>query len=490
MLRAMTVICALALFTAAADAASPPRSAHRPPGFLVLKGKVVEGGAEGRFEKVIDLRTGFSRLTDVNGPVTHITGFDGSPWTFENGTLVVIDLPTQVRRARSLAYVDRAGWRSRARAGAAVTPRGGVPIQVRTRAATGHPQEISVESDDGGVTVDYDDWRPVQGLSYPFRQTQKEADGETAVLQVEEARLTVSPPPGALARPRPEPRQTLLEGPPDTAFELLGGSHIAVTAQVNGQDARLIFDTGGANYFGPEAAKRLGLSVSGGVNIGGAGEGAVDAGYAIAGDLRLGRAQLRQSVIAVGPLPWPTNQPNSADGLTGFQFLSAFRTTIDYGKRTLTFASFGAPYPKGARKLPLLRDDIHVYVRASVNGHPGLYMIDTGAGGGVTVFKTFAERHGLASLPAETVKGAGGGIGGRVSAIRVRVRAFSIGGVTLRDLPVDVSQTSVGGMASKTLAGNLGGKLLRCFRLTFDYRDRVLIMEREAETDTCLAKLH
>ena len=482
LLAATMVIGLLALFTGA-TAASPPKPREGAPRVLILDGVINEGGAQGHFEKIIDLDTGFSRLTDVNGPMTTMTGFDGRPWTSANGAVSVIDLPGLLRRARALAFVDRAGWRSGGNAKAA---QGSSAIQIRVRG--GRADEITVDEDEGSVTIDFDDWRRIGGLTYPFRQTQREATGEVTVLQVEAASLVSAPPPGAFAPPPPDPHGRLLEqAPTEVPFELVH-NHIIVKAEVNGRDSRLVFDTGGANYLGPAAAQRLGLTVSGGVNVGGVGEGSIEAGFAPTDDITLGRAQLRHSVVAVGPLPWPTTAPDAPDGLTGHEFLSEVRTTLDYEARTLRFTAFGAPYPKESRKLRTLSDDIGIYVYATLNGHRGIYGVDTGDGGSVTVFKTFAEAHGLMQLPGETVKG--GGIGGGYTAKKVRAREFDIAGFKVQDFPVNISLTTTGAFASKTRAGNLGAGVLRCFRLTFDYHDRVLALERQAGTDTCLAKLH
>jgi hypothetical protein len=72
-------------------------------------------------------------------------------------------------------------------------------------------------------------------------------------------------------------------------------------------------------------------------------------------------------------------------------------------------------------------------------------------------------------------------VGGRVSARRITLSRFKVAGVEFRNLPGWVSQTKAGSFASRTLAGNLGGGVLRCFRLTFDYEARTMDFESPPE---------
>ena len=462
-------------------------------GVLILTGKINEGGADGAFKKIVDLRTGFSRLTDLNGPMTQITGFDGVSWLAANGAVVAIDLPGLVQDARAMAFVDRTGWQMRCASDKsdnafAVKPRGGSLVNVQMDATTKRPDEFVIDADDGPLTISYSDWRRVQGRDYPFRQIITDGVGDVTILQIDKARIALTPPRGAFVRPHVRPKGRLLnQAPVETPCEL-NGNYIVVPVRVNGLDGRLVFDTGAVNYFAPAAAQRFGMKVAGGMNFGGVGEGSATDGYAVTEEIILGRAQLRNEVVIVAPPPWPPTAPNAPDGLTGFEFLSEFRTTIDYGKRALSFGAFGAPYPRGGRRLPFFSNGHSIYVEAWVNGHRGLYRVDTGSGDAVTFFNSYAERYGLGNTSSDAERRSGG-VGGKYFAKSVRVD-FTIAGVKIRDMSADISQSKVGGLASRTLAGNLGGKLLRCFRLTFDYHDRALVFEKVPNTDACLEHLH
>jgi hypothetical protein len=185
-------------------------------------------------------------------------------------------------------------------------------------------------------------------------------------------------------------------------------------------------------------------------------------------------------------LPWPAGPtPQSApEGLTGFEFFAEFRTIIDYERRVLRFEPFDAPLPSGSR-LPLVMDDHDLYVTAKVDGRPGLFRIDTGDGGSVTLFRTFAAALGLgAGAPQHQIAG---GVGGGLAVTKTRLSSFQLGDETVGGVRADISRTNAGSFASRTLAGNLGAKLLHCFTLAIDFRARTLVLEKTAATKACLA---
>lgn len=487
------LVCGLALCASIASAAAPSRSrgvggGRAAPAFLILKGKVTEGGAPSTFEKVVDLANGHSRTTRLNGPKTEFSGFDGAPWVASNGAVVAVDAPGPVEEARAHAFVDRLGWTRLRSAGddRLASPKGASPLHVH---GGDRPDEIIIDGDDGPISIRFGDWRTVGGLAYPFHQEEKDATGETTIWDVESATLAAAAPLGSLARPRAEPHGSLATKNVLVPVEIRG-TYILAKAQINGIGTQLIFDTGGANYLGPQAAHRLGLTVSGGLNLSGPGTGSVTGGFARVDRIAIGGAELRDEAVMVGPLPWPPKADGSyeTEGSTGYEFISEFRTTIDYGAQTLSFSRFQDPLPRGGQKLRFLSDGHSPFVYATVNGRRGLFRVDTGDGDAVNLFKRFATRSGLDRLSGETVHRAG--VGGEFVLKRVRIDRFEIGGAEVRDVAASISQTNAGSFSSRTLAGNLGGKLFRCFTLTIDYHARYLVLEQGPNTEACLAKLH
>jgi membrane-associated protease RseP (regulator of RpoE activity) len=134
----------------------------------------------------------------------------------------------------------------------------------------------------------------------------------------------------------------------------------------------------------------------------------------------------------------------------------------------MTFRPYPAAVPAGAVVLPLLTDGAHAYVKATVDGVEGLYLLDTGDSGAITVFRRFAAAHGLFRGPGIAYTSPGG-VGGKLTYRAYRARSFALGGKTFASPPVDVSEASAGAFASKSIAGNIGVRVLANYRLTFDF---------------------
>ena len=72
-------------------------------------------------------------------------------------------------------------------------------------------------------------------------------------------------------------------------------------------------------------------------------------------------------------------------------------------------------------------------------------------------------------------------MGGGVKSSSLTLSEFRLGGATFHDLPARLSRNKAGAFASRSLAGNLGGGLLRCFRITLDYRARTATFEADPD---------
>ena len=471
---------------------------------VILEGTMTEGGVPGRFEKTIDLRTGNRRMLQETGPMRAVTGYDGVTWNAANGIVNSVDLPPLVEDARSQAFVDRAGWRSET--GFTISkaeqskytevvhylPAGGSEVEVTFDLTDHLVRQVVVQTEDGPLTITYSNWRRVGNVSFPFREVEISNTGETTTFEIKRVRVLSRLPPDALARPTRSPHGRLVSVEGARISFRYAGSHILVSALVNDVPSDVVFDTGAANYFSPTWSEQFGLKVSGGLNLSGPGESSTAGGYAVAKRISLGSAELSDQVVMVGPVPWDARpgQPGAA-GTVGFEFLAEFRTTIDYPAQTISFAEFGQrPAPKDAgTTVPFSSDGHSIYIEAEVDGHRGLFRLDTGDGGTVTLFPAFAKRHDLYQGTGEDVV-SGAGVGGKVRARKVTLSHFKLAGADFRELPANLSQNKAGSFASRTVAGNLGGGVLRCYRITFDYPARFLTFQADPEHLRDCVKVH
>lgn len=455
---------------------------------LRCSGKLIAGGQPNDFTEIIDRTSGHNRIVTRAGEFTDDMGFDGEIWDKQNGIVSVADLPSLVADAVTQAYIDRDGWwdtavptrmthletRSSASADAVVVvPAGGSAVVVWIDRQTHLITKLEADTDSGPTTTELSDWRAVGGLRIPFKRVTEDSSGAKTTWLVEAVSLDPRAPGDAVARSSPDKRGLLDASGLAVPFEFsaFDSGHIIVKAMVNGQSAHLIFDTGAANYLTPATAARLGLRIGGSVSIGGIGTGSETGGFATVSKVRIGSATLTDQSVMVGPLPFVATHPRrglDVDGLAGSEFLSEFQTTIDYPGRVIIFRPIGSPAPRGSRSLHYYSDGHNIYVEAIVGGVPGLFRVDKGDGGTITLFSNFAAAHGLFAREGQSST-LSGGVGGHIPVRKVTSRSFSLAGFVLKNVPTDVSETKAGTFASRSIAGSLGAGLLSRFKVTFDY---------------------
>ena len=470
---------------------------------VIIEGTIMEGGVPGKFDKTIDLRTGNSRMLQETGPMRAVTGYDGVTWNAANGIVNSVDLPPLVQDARSQAFVDRAGWRSET--GFTISkaepsnhaevvhyvPVGGSEVEVTFDLTDHLVRQVVIQTEDGPLTITYSDWRRIGKVSFSFRRVETSNTGETTTFEVKRVRPQSKLPPDSLARPARSPHGRLVSVEGARIPFRYAGWHILVPARVNDVLADLVFDTGAANYFSPAWSEQFGLKVSGGVNLSGVGESSTTGGYALAKKISIGSAELSDELVIVGPVPWDA-RPGKSElaGSAGFEFLAEFRTTIDYPAQTISFTELGPPAPNDSgTTVPFYSDGHSIYIDAEVDGYHGLFRLDTGDGGTVTLFAAFAKRNDLYQGAGENVI-SGAGVGGEIRSRKITLSNFKLAGTDFSELPANLSQNKAGSFGSRTLAGSLGGGVLRCYRITFDYPARFLTFQAAPEHLRDCVKVH
>lgn len=247
-----------------------------------------------------------------------------------------------------------------------------------------------------------------------------------------------------------------------------------------------MFDTGSRNYLTSDVAPQFGIHAVGGVNIGGVGESSSAGGYATVGSVVMGDAALRNEVFVIGPTFFPPVKPGAPPnpaGLTGFEFFAEYVTTIDYPARQLPFAN-SLPSRTGGLRVPFYNDGSHIFVKGKIDGVEGLFGLDTGDGGTITIFPGFASRFGIRGARG-AVATSGGGVGGSVASQPGILGRFSLGGLNFDQLPADFSHQKTGAFASRGVAGNIGGGVLQCFSITIDFPRHLLLLDPAPDNPFC-----
>ena len=473
-----------------------------------LRGDYDLGGLKGAFHQLIDFQHGRDVLAYDVGTTrgTQGTKRTMSWWTDEKGLTSVQDAPDALADAATESYEDRNGWfypdprtpaaslGRRTQDGRSfdlvrVKPLGGRVLTLWIDGTT-HRLDRVVELDAAQRenTTYFSEYRQIDGVLYPFVQRSSTGDpSDDVIMSVKafEVRPPLSdrdfaPPPSIV-----DDAHLLTDGAPATIPFILKGGRIVVSVSIDGDSPLpFVLDSGFSNVLTPEAAKKLHVSMKGNLSGNGVGNSQVSVHLADIQKYAVGPAELSDQQFAIVPLPRFLTDNGSQEpvaGLIGYEVFRRFVVRIDYYRRVLTL-SLPTDKPQDIRgeMLPLLFNNRFCYVKASIDGVPGYFGIDTGDEAAVTLFNSFYTAHHFPiELPG--IKGFQGGIGGTSSTLLTRVGSLSLGRFTLMDPLTELHFATGGAFASTLLAGNLGSQVFRNFIMTFDYSHKALYLQKSLD---------
>ncbi len=453
---------------------------------------VQNGGPPSNFDSVTNLRNGYTRGGLVVGPAKFQQGYDGTEWTEANGVLSIVSLPSFVADAVTQAYLSsnaffRADQRSTIATAEKATldgnpvyvlhvePRGGSPADLYFDASSYRLVRTVAQTAQGRETTTNSDFQTIQGVTLAMHSVDVDASSTTTTTTLSLVKFDTEVDSSALARPPYVSRGTLA-APASIPFatDVMGTiGHIIVPVSLDGKEATLVFDSGGANFLVPAAVKRLGLQASGGIATGGAGTKEQMSSFASVSTVDFGGARLSKQVFLVTPLLYAILHPRKGiapEGLIGFEYLANFRIAVRYADRRVVVTTFDQPAPAGGVTVPFKSDGRHAFVLATVDGVSGYYLLDTGNAGGIVLNDPFVKANHL--FPnGGLVYQAPGGVGGGFAQRLLAAKSFTLAGETFRDVPVSIPQVNAGSFATRGVAGNLGSGFLSRFTVVFDYKD-------------------
>lgn len=466
------------------------------------------GGLSGPAESWDDLRTGHYADTYALGPVQGAEGFDGKAWSQDSSGQTRVDDSGEGREGsanesyrRSLAYwyperhkaeISDAGDRTegdRAFHVLRIVPEGGRPFEMWIDAKTFLIDRTVERTTHDTRTIHLSDYREVNGLRLPFASRSTNGETKYDTTSAVEA-LEINPPVDEARFHRPEGRihDFAIAGGKTSEtvpFRLLN-NHIYVRVKIDGKPLQVLFDTGGANILTPSAVERLGLKSEGSLQVHGSGEGSESAAVAKVDELALGGVTLRDQFFLVLPLAGLAEVEGvDVDGIVGFEVLKRLITRVGYAKEELTFFLPEAfREPAGATMVPFTFEGETPQVEGAVDGIKGLFTIDTGSRSSLTLNSPFTAEHGLKTRYAPKVEAVSGwGVGGGVRSDMTRAKVLELGSVQVPEPVTDLALVQKGALASRYLAGNVGGGVLRRFDITFDYGRQRLYFQPNANFD-------
>lgn len=470
--------------------------------------KVVAGlsgqGMTGRATALTDLRTGHSVSRYTLGPATGAEGFDGTH-VWEQGPNGEVNLEkggAALPMALTSAYQNANLWWRPGFGGATVkaagdkpcgsgtctildvTPEGGLPFQAWFDDASHLLVRTVLKVGPQTTTSDFSDYRAVDGVELPFKLIVDTGHGRQYLqtLTVTSVAFLPGQPLAAYAPPRLSMQGVAIAGgATQTTFPFrLINNHIYADAWVDGHGPLLfIVDTGGQNMLVPSTATALGIRTEGTMPGLGVGDKAVNVGLAKIAALKVGDATFKDQVVYV--MDFEPNAVEGVDikGMVGFTVFKRFVTRIDYGKHEMTLIEPGHFDPDGAGiAIPFVFDGDLPEVEGTFDGIPGKFQIDTGSRSALTLTGPFAKAHGLRQANPKGVEAVDGwGVGGAARGYVMRGKMLTIGPVKLPDVVTSLSLQTRGSFAQPTYQGNVGGKILKHFVVTFDYANHTMYLK-------------
>lgn len=325
----------------------------------------------------------------------------------------------------------------------------------------------------------YGDYRDVQGIELPFRvSTDVGKTHDVTVATVQHYRLLREIPAKALQRPGNAVTDARIAGGKTgtTVPFTYGNGHLLIEARIDGKGPfPFVLDTGGHAILTPATVKRLGLKTRGAGLSYGAGAGGKATSYTRVAQLRIGNAEIEHPSFLVLPLSSVMtdlgNRPPVA-GILGFEVFARFAVTLDFADREMTLQTFAsATPPRGARTLPIQFTQDMPLVKATLDGKPGIFGVDTGNSGPLPVFPQWAAREGLARYYLAGMPAPGSGQGGQFMTHAAWIRSLALAGLRVpADEPAALTAANAGAASIHDEAGNLGLRVWKHFTVEFDYR--------------------
>lgn len=484
-------------------------SALRSIEVIQADGKVVASGLSGSGDNWSEMGGMREASLFSTPPLGGGSGWDGNEsWSLDQTGLVIVDGSVLGRSsAVNQAYFGNYDLWTPGYGGATVAwggskrengksydvltvtpPKSSLPIDVWFDPATHLPVKVVQTAGPMVTTITMADFKPVDGLMIPYRvDTSANTGNDTSFTATS---VEANPPGGTthLAAPKSSPHDFSIAGGATQASVPIRVSenHVYLDVMLNAKGPfHFELDTGGANVIDPGVSKELGVASNGSIQVTGVGSASSASSFAVIKTLQVGNALVTNQVFVVLPIAKSVGMAHGMpmDGVIGYEVLSRFVTTFDYGSQKVVFHMPGSyASPSDATVIPIVQYGTQPQFACSIDNVPTTCTLDTGARDSISLFKPFVEAHPSVAPASLTAPGVNGfGIGGSNIGRLGRVRTLSFGGLTLRGLVGGYSTQSKGGLAMPFIGANVGGAVWKRFSMTLDYRQLTMALTPNAD---------
>ena len=261
-------------------------------------------------------------------------------------------------------------------------------------------------------------------------------------------------------------------------------NQIIVQIKINGEGPyNFLFDTGtNPSAINKQTAEKIGLQLDTIKREGiGYGENPIIAYLCYFPKMALGNI-VKDSLISVALNLSVFDSKFSVPvaGVLGYSLLYNRRFTIDYPKRKIIFYESELPKPGNILvKQQLLVSDTEsapAVDSVSVGGHYLKLIFDTGSSLSLKLSQSADSLYNfsksMTQIKADTLEG----YGGKAVSYSGKLKNFKWGKIKLKEVKISIDPNERSDLFSP--AGSIGNELLQNYRVTFDYIDKVVIIEK------------
>ncbi len=449
-------------------------------------------GLEGNVVRWSDIATGRSLIRYSIGPITGAAGYDGKVvWTQDGAESPKIESnAVALELAANAAYRDKlAFWfpnrgrakieyKERAEAGGrkfdvvTLVPEGGRPFEFWIDTESKLIERLVEREAEVTRTEVYSDRKDVQGVRIPFEVHTSRGDPKfdetvkvrTLVYNEPIADVPFGPPDERVELSFPAGRASV-----EVPFEALSG-HLFVQVMLDGRGPfRMLLDAGGANVLSVQTASVL------------AGAGKELQRNMIVSSTVIGGVELagqRYIVADIDGFLRRVEGLTDVAGVLGLEWFGRMPIRVDYARSRIVLYE-PSQWKQGVGvRVPVAESGRLPLVKGSIDGVEGLFELDMGSRGSLTLAPAFAGKNELEKkLGAKNVAVTGADVNGAMHASLARGKMLKLGAVEVPN-PI-VAIPKVEGVAVKTeVAGNVGFALMRQFAVTYDLPNDAIYFER------------
>lgn len=175
----------------------------------------------------------------------------------------------------------------------------------------------------------------------------------------------------------------------------------------------------------------------------------------------------------------------AVDGILGYDIFKNFVVEIDYAAQLINLYEPKSYQYKGSGEIvPVTIEDNTPFVRARIaqpeaTSAEGKFLIDTGASGALSVFGRFDEAHGFSKSLSKTLQDTGISSINQIRIRTGRVQRLEFGKLVVNYLVAVFTQASDN--SDEVGDGEIGGELLRRYKVIVDYSRGRIIFEPTAQ---------